>query len=135
MRALGIDLGTKRVGLAISDRSGTIASPHSVVLRQSKKQLLAEILRVVTEEEIEIVVVGLPLTMSGDEGPAATSARREADEIATVVSVPVELFDERMTTEAADRALREADIRASDRRRHVDKVAAAVMLQAWLDRQ
>lgn len=133
MRALGIDLGTKRIGVALSDRSGSIASPHSVIGRTSKRRDWGEILRIVTEEEVETIVVGLPLTLSGHEGPAAESARREAAEIGTVTGVPVILFDERLTTVAADRVLKEAEIRASDRRRHVDKVAAAIMLQSWLD--
>jgi putative Holliday junction resolvase len=94
----------------------------------------AAIAALALEEEVEIVVVGLPLRMDGGFGPAAIGAQREAERIGTVVSVPVVLFDERMTTVAADRALREADISASRRRQHVDRVAAAVMLQAWLDR-
>ena len=133
MRALGIDLGTKRIGIALSDRSGLIASPYSVIIRTSKRRDWAEIARIATDEDVETIVIGLPLSLSGHEGPAAVSARRDADEIGTVTGVPVILFDERLTTVAADRVLKEADVRASDRRRHVDKVAAAIMLQAWLD--
>ena len=81
------------------------------------------------------MVVGLPLSLDGSLGPAARAAIAEAEELAAVVAVPVETFDERLTTVTADRSLMEANMRAEDRRRVVDKVAAAVMLQAWLDRR
>lgn len=133
-RALGLDLGSKRIGVATSDLSGTIASPHSVLTRTRRsRDLLDEVARLVSDEEIEVVVVGLPIRLDGSHGTAAEAATREARLIGTVIDVPVVLFDERFTTVAADRALREAEIRASDRRRVVDKVAAAVMLQAWID--
>ena len=135
MRALGLDLGSKRIGVAVSDLTGTIASPHSTIERsRSPRHDHQVIARLVRDEEAEIVVVGLPLTLSGEQGPAAVAATREARALGTVLTVPVEMFDERLTTVTADRVLREAEIRASDRRRHVDKIAAAVMLQAWLDR-
>ena len=134
VRALGLDLGSKRIGVSTSDSSGTIASPHSVLLRGRRQRDDHEaIARLVTTEEVGLVVVGLPLRLDGSHGPAAEAATREARVIGTVIDVPVVLFDERFTTVAADRALKEADIRASDRRRVVDKVAAAVMLQAWID--
>lgn len=134
MRALGIDLGSRRIGLALSDRSGTIASPHSVLQRgSSHRHDHQEIRRLVAAEEVEVVVIGLPIGLDGTEGPAALAARAEAAEIGTVIDVPVELFDERLTTVAADRILREGDLGASERRRVVDKVAAAVMLQSWLE--
>jgi len=134
MRVLGLDLGSKRIGVSTSDSSGTIASPHSVLLRgRHRRDDHEAIARLVNEEEVGLVVVGLPLRLDGSHGPAAEAATREARLIGTVIHVPVVLFDERFTTVAADRALKEADIRASDRRRVVDKVAAAVMLQAWID--
>jgi putative Holliday junction resolvase len=87
------------------------------------------------EEECGRVVVGLPLSMDGSIGRAAQAALTEAEQLATVVNVPVETYDERLTTVSADRALMEAKMRADARRRVVDKVAAAVMLQSWIDRQ
>lgn len=135
MRALGLDLGTKRIGVAVSDLGGTIASPLTTVLRARSVRIDHEaIAALVAAEEAVIVVVGLPITMDGREGPAAEAARREAERLGTVIDVPVVMFDERMTTVAADRVLREANISASRRREHVDRVAAAVMLQSWLDR-
>ena len=82
-----------------------------------------------------MVVVGLPLSLSGDEGPAARAARTEAKTLATLVEVPIETFDERLTTVTAERALTEAGVRGPARRQVVDKVAAAVILQAFLDRR
>ncbi len=134
MRALGVDLGSKRIGIAVSDRSGTIASPLTVLQRSgSPRRDHQAIAALVAEEEAELVVVGLPLNMNGTVGPAAKAAVTEADALATVVGVPVITFDERRTTVTADRALMEANIGARDRRKYVDKVAAAVMLQTWLD--
>lgn len=134
MRALGIDLGAKRIGVAVSDRSGTIASPLVVLQRTgSVAQDHRRIAALVVEEEAERVVVGLPLSMSGEMGRAAQAAVAEAQALATVVGVPVETYDERLTTVTADRALMEFKMKADARRRVVDKVAAAVMLQAWLD--
>lgn len=136
VRALGIDLGSKRIGVAVSDRSGTIASPLTVVARTGDVSRDHQRLHdLVIEEEAEVVVVGLPLSLDGSLGPAARGAMDEADVLATVVGVPVETFDERLTTVTADRALMQAKMRAQARRRVVDKVAAAVMLQAWLDRR
>ncbi|MBI4884075.1 MAG: Holliday junction resolvase RuvX [Actinobacteria bacterium] len=134
MRALGIDLGSKRIGIAISDRSGIIASPLRVLARSgSPRRDHAAIAALAVEEEVELLVVGLPLNMNGTLGPAAQAALREADALATVVAVPVVTFDERRTTVTADRALIEGGISARGRRALVDKVAAAVMLQHWLD--
>jgi putative Holliday junction resolvase len=134
MRALGVDLGSKRIGLAVSDFSGTIASPHSVLLRNtSRRKDYEAIRRIVIDEEVEIVIIGLPLTMAGQMGPAAQGVVDEVRQLSSVVDVPVELVDERLTTVAADRILREGDLSATERRRHVDKIAAAVLLQSWLD--
>ncbi|HTH05162.1 MAG TPA: Holliday junction resolvase RuvX [Ilumatobacteraceae bacterium] len=134
MRALGIDLGSKRIGVAVSDRTGTIASPLSVLQRTGSVARDHEAIRnLVVEEEAQAVVVGLPLNMNGTLGPAAQAAVREAQALSTVVGVPVTTFDERRTTVTADQAMMEARMNAQARRRVVDKVAAAVMLQHWLD--
>ena len=134
MRALGIDLGSKRIGIAVSDRTGTIASPLTMLQRSGSPRRDHEaIRRLVVEEEAEMLVVGLPLNMNGTSGPAAKAAVAEAAALATVVGVPVITFDERRTTVTADRALIEAGIGAQARRKLVDKVVAAVLLQTWLD--
>jgi putative holliday junction resolvase len=134
VRALGIDPGSKRIGLAISDRSGTIASPLKVLDRTGSRQHDdAQIARIVRDEDVEIVVVGLPVNMDGSHGASAKAAVADARRLATVVGVPVELHDERRTTVSADRSMREAGLDGVERRKRVDKVAAAIMLQSWLD--
>lgn len=134
MRALGVDPGSKRIGVAVSDLTGTIASPLLVVQRsRSPRHDLAEIARIARAEEAEVIVVGLPINMDGSLGPAAKAATQFAERLATVAGVPVELHDERRTTVTADQAMMEAGLNAIERRQRVDKVAAAVMLQSWLD--
>ncbi len=134
MRVLGIDLGSKRIGIAASDRSGMIASPLTVLQRcGSQGGDHRNIAKIVVEEEAVAIVVGLPLNMDGSEGKAAQSARAEVERMATVVGVPVYVHDERLTTVAADRVMMEQNMNAQARRKVVDKWAAAVILQAWLD--
>lgn len=134
MRALGLDLGSKRIGVAVSDLTGTIASPLTVIQRgRSRRYDHDRIAALVREEEAECVVVGMPHSLSGGDGPAAKAARAEATALASVVGVPVETYDERFTTVTANRALAESGVRGQARRQVVDKVAAAVILQSWLD--
>ncbi|MFW2335558.1 Holliday junction resolvase RuvX [Ilumatobacter sp.] len=134
IRALGVDPGSKRIGLAVSDRSGTIASPLTVLQRsRSKRHDLAEIARIAADEDADVIVFGLPLNMDGSVGKAAKAATFDARQLATLVAVPVELHDERLTTVSADRSMIDAGMNALERRRVVDKVAAAIMLQSWLD--
>jgi putative holliday junction resolvase len=136
MRALGIDLGSKRIGIATSDRSETLASPLTVVMRSgSIKRDHQVIAALVAEEEADLIVVGLPLSMDGSIGKAAQAALDEAELIGRVAGVPVEMFDERLTTVSAHRSLIEQNMRREARRKVVDKVAAAVLLQAWLERR
>ena len=134
MRAVGVDLGSKRIGIAISDSDGTVATPYDVVHRSGDRDRdLRTIAGIVADVEAEIVVVGLPLSLDGSEGRAAQGARHEAGLLEAVVDVPVVLHDERLTTVTAERVLKEQNLNAQARRKVVDKVAAAVLLQAWLD--
>ena len=136
MRVLALDLGSRRIGVAVSDFSETIASPVTVIQRgRSRAEDHRRIRQIADDEEAELIVIGHPITMSGRVGPAASAAELEAIEIEKASGRPVELFDERLTTVTADRALKEADISATRRRQYVDKVAAAVLLQTWLDRR
>lgn len=131
-----MDPGTKRIGIAVSDLTGTIASPLLVLQRsKSPRHDLAEVARIARQEEAEVIVVGLPINMDGSLGPAAKAATATARQLATLVDVPVELHDERRTTVTADQAMLEAGLNAIERRQRVDKVAAAVMLQSWLDKR
>ena len=135
MKVVGLDLGTARVGVAASDTAGTLATPRETVRRTGDPAAdLAAIVRAVEELEAELVVVGLPLSLDGSMGPAARAAAAEAEALRSVLSVPVETYDERLTTVTADRSLKELRVKGHARRRVVDQVAAAVMLQAWLDR-
>jgi len=134
VRALCLDLGRRRIGVAVSDRSGTVASARTVLGRSgSRWQDYRRIAALVREEEAEIVVVGLPLSMNGGHGAAAKGALSEAQAIGSVVGVPVVTHDERLSTVTAERTLREAGLDGRKRRAVVDKVAAAVILQSWLD--
>ncbi len=133
-RALGVDLGARRIGIAVSDRSGTIATPLTVLTRAGSASADHRALaRLVDEEDAELIVVGLPVNMDGTEGPAATAARIEAAALASVVAVPVVLSDERRSTVTAARAMRANGRRAAARRQTIDQAAAAVILQHWLD--
>jgi putative Holliday junction resolvase len=132
-RVLGLDLGTRRIGVAVS--SGTVATPHTVLERAADQAAdHAAVATLVDELGVERVVVGLPLSLDGRMGPAATAAAAEAEALGDVLGVPVETYDERLTTVTADRSLSSQGLSGRARRRVVDKVAAAVMLQAWLDR-
>ena len=134
MRALGIDLGSKRIGVALSTSDGTMATAYEVVERSRERERdHRAIAALAADTGAELLVVGLPLSLDGSDGPAATAARDEADELGAATGLPVELWDERLTTVTADRDLAGAVLDARGRRRVVDKVAAAVMLQAWLD--
>lgn len=134
VRAIGLDLGERRIGVAVSDRSGTVASPFEVIQRNgSRRRDHDRIARLVVDEEAELVVVGLPRSMDGRLGPAARAALAEVQALGSVVGVPVLTHDERLTTVTAQRSLRQAGLDGRARRKVVDKVAAAVMLQAWLD--
>lgn len=134
MRVLGLDLGTVRIGVAVSDPIGIIASPHSVIRRGDVHAVdHGAIAALVSELEVGRVVVGLPLSMDGSVGPAAEAALAEIDELGDRLPVPVEPYDERLTTVSAERSLREGGVRGRSRRDVIDKVAAAVILQSWLD--
>lgn len=135
---LGVDLGEKRIGLACSDPSGVLASPLRTIVRSGDPDDdRAAIVAAAEEVGATHIVVGLPRSLSGREGPAARGARAEAVALAerarAAGGILVELHDERLTTREAQRALRAGGKRARDQRDHIDAAAAAVMLQSWLD--
>jgi putative Holliday junction resolvase len=133
-RAIGVDLGARRIGIAVSDPGGVLATPVTVLTRtKDRVRLHRQIAELVREYEAEVVVVGLPLSLDGSDGPAAVGAREEADELAAVVGVPVQLHDERLTTVTAHRLLAATGIDERARRKVIDSAAAAVLLQTWLD--
>ena len=135
-RAIGVDLGSKRVGVAASDATRTIAGPVTVLERRGDHAQDHKALRDIVEEyEADVVVVGLPIGLDGREGAAAKLIRGEVAEMEKALPVPVVLFDERFTTTTAHASMMERKMKADARRRVVDKVAAAVLLQHWLDVQ
>jgi putative holliday junction resolvase len=131
--ALGVDVGTVRVGLAGSDETGTLATPLRTVPRHPVARLWREVEEVVDERIPELIVVGLPRRLDGSEGESAADARMVADQLHARTGLPVEMWDERFTTAAAERSLIAAGRRRADRRRSVDAVAASLLLQSWLD--
>jgi putative Holliday junction resolvase len=131
VRAVGIDLGSARIGVAVSDPSGILASPYEVVPRDDRSH--ARLRGIVEEVGAEVVVVGFPLSLDGSRGPAARQVEAEVAELRDLLPVPVELYDERFTTVSADRSMKERSMKAPARRKVVDQVAAAVLLQSWLD--
>jgi putative holliday junction resolvase len=134
MRCLGVDLGSKRIGIAVCDSNGTVATPIDVVHRSGDRVRDHRAIAALAEEwEVELIVVGLPLQLSGEAGTAARAALAEVEELRDVTGRPVETYDERLTTVTAQRSIIEMGLSAEARKRSVDKIAAAVMLQAWLD--
>ncbi|MCL6595239.1 MAG: Holliday junction resolvase RuvX [Firmicutes bacterium] len=137
MRALGVDLGGRRIGLALSDPTGTVAQPWKAIAPKGGGDAVAGAAQAVAETAralgVEVVVVGLPRHMNGQEGEGARVARAVAADLRERLGLRVELWDERLTTVAAERALREGGVSARRRREKVDKMAAALILQGFLD--
>jgi putative holliday junction resolvase len=133
MRIFGLDVGTRTVGVAISDALGMTAQPLTTLRRTGLRADLAELRRLAETHEVRQAVVGLPLNMDGTEGPSAATARAFGEALARALDIPVEYQDERLSTVAAQRALLEADVSRARRREVVDQVAAALILQTWLD--
>ncbi len=135
MRYLALDLGDRRIGVAISDQIGMFARPLEVMERTSRAADYAHIAELVQEHGIDLVVVGLPLNMDGSEGSRAAWARDYGAELAETVGVPVELWDERLSTEEAEEILRAQGKRPREHQDWIDAIAAAVILQSYLDAQ
>ena len=133
-RALGLDLGARRIGVALCDSAGTLATPYEVVQRSGDhRRDHRRIAELVDEAGAEVVVVGLPLSLDGSAGPAAQGVEAEAVELREHLLVPVELWDERLSTVEATRRLQNAGVSGRKRRHVIDQVAATVILQSWLD--
>ncbi len=135
MRAMGLDVGTKTVGIAVADELGFSAQPVTTVRRKNIKADLAEVARLIAEYQVTHLVVGLALNMNGSEGPRAEQCRKFGDAIGEVSSLPVIYWDERLTSVAAERSLLEADVSRAKRKQVVDQVAAVFILQGWLESQ
>ena len=138
-RAVAIDLGERRIGVAVCDSARTLASPRTTVNRTGDRQRdLVTLVGLALEEEATVVVVGHPLSLDGSRGKAAAAAEDEAAALGEALAshgVAVELFDERLTTVTAERSLRAGGRGGRERRKVIDRSAAAVLLQAWIDAQ
>jgi len=135
-KALGIDYGGRRIGLAISDGLRMTAQPYDTLDRRKldKAAVVAQIVRIIEEQEIGEIVVGLPLLLSGQEGDAATKIRYFVADLEAAVSIPIILEDERMSSAMAAQYMKQADMNSRKRRGVIDKMAAVVILQGYLDR-
>lgn len=131
-RVMAIDLGTVRTGVAVSDELGMLAQPWKTL--PGGGEALAAVTAAVAEVKPVQIIIGLPRNMDGSYGPAADAAKAFAEQLRGQVECPVDLWDERLTTVAAQRALRDSGRKARDQRSVVDQVAAQILLQSWLDR-
>lgn len=134
MRIIGLDLGSKRIGVALSNSDLTVATPYEVIYRTGKiEQDHRAILKIVDDWEIKRIIVGLPLSLDGTLGPSAKSINDEIEELKGMTDVCIETFDERFTTVTAEQILVEQNIRREKRKSLVDMVAASIILQGWID--
>ena len=136
-RVLGIDFGERRIGIALSDPTRTIAQPHATLVRRRRKRPpVAKILHIMVTEDIDTVVLGLPLSLDGDEPEWAAQVRDFGDSIARRSGRPVEYVDERFSSVLAERAVRSLGLPRAERERkeRIDAAAAAIILQTYLDR-
>ncbi len=133
MRILGIDHGTKRIGLAISDELGVIAQPLEFVPAEPFDKFLARLKEIIREKEVELLLVGMPRNMDGSYGPAALKVQEFVAVLGDTVGIPIKVWDERLTSAQANRFLIQANVRREKRKEKVDKTAAAILLQSYLD--
>jgi putative Holliday junction resolvase len=135
MRIMGIDYGKKRIGIAVSDALGMMAHPLETLHRTALADDALHIGELARSREVTKIIIGLPLNMDGTEGELALAARKFAAEIETRLHIPVELYDERLTTLQAERMLTEEADMSRDKRKQVrDKIAASYILQSYMDR-
>ena len=133
-RALGLDLGEERIGVAITDAARTVATPLEVIPARDRAAADTRITELIDEWEIGVVVVGMPYGLDGNEGPAARRTHAVVKRLGATQSVPFVTYDERLTTVEAHRILDEQQVPGRDRRAMVDMVAAQVILQGWIEK-
>ena len=131
---LGLDVGARRIGLAVSDPLGITAQGLETLHRKNKKQDFAYLYRVLREYDVKEIVVGLPLRMSGEEGTQSEKIRIFAVELGKKFGLPVHLWDERLTSAEANRFLRDTELSIEKRAKAVDRMAAVLILQGWMER-
>lgn len=134
-RILGLDVGSRRIGLAVSDPLGITAQGLETLQRRNKRHDFGHLRRVIQDYEVKEIVVGLPLRMSGAEGIQAEKMQAFAEELRQRFRLPVHLWDERLTSAEANRLLRETDLSIEKRGKAVDRMAAVLILQGWMERR
>lgn len=135
MRKLGVDFGDARIGLALSDPLGIFASGLETYKRKNLQADISHIVNLIKEKDVDTLVVGLPLNMDGTAGIRVEKTKEFCEEILKVCNVKIEYSDERLTTVEAEKMLISADVRREDRKKVIDKVAATLILQNYLNRQ
>jgi putative Holliday junction resolvase len=133
LRYLCLDPGRKRIGVAVSDETGLIASPVGVIQVGDRAQVFKQVLRHIEEQEAGKLIIGLPLHMNGDEGIEAARARDFARQLSKLTKIPIDFMDERLTSVEADRLMQEAVVKREKRKANIDARAAAIILQTYLD--
>lgn len=132
-RILALDLGTRTIGLALSDVERTIATPFDTIRRTKLKPDIGQLMGVIADQGVGALVLGLPVNMDDSEGPRCQATRQFATDLLKALDLPLAFWDERLSSYAAEAALLEADVSAKRRAEIIDKVAAAVILQGYLD--
>ena len=134
MRVIGIDLGSKRIGIALSDSDLTVATPLDVIERSGNVENdHIAILKITDEWEVKRIIVGLPISLDGTLGSSAQSVMDEIKMLESVTDIPIETHDERFTTVTAEQILLQQNVKRDKKKRVIDKVAAAIILQGWID--
>ena len=133
MRILALDHGTKRVGVAISDEMQMIAQPLEFILAEPFANFLTRLKEIIREKQVDQILVGMPRNMDGSYGPAALKVQEFVAVLKETIAVPIKMWDERLTSAQANRFLIQADVRRDKRKEKVDKTAAAILLQSYLD--
>lgn len=133
MRILALDHGTRRVGVAVSDELKMIATPLEYIAPEPFTDFITRLNQILIEKEVGLILIGLPRNMDGSYGPAAQKVQEFVARLQAEVTVPIKLLDERLTTVQAQRSLLHANVRRDQRKEKVDKTAAAILLQSYLD--
>jgi putative holliday junction resolvase len=133
MRILALDHGTRRIGVAVSDETKTIAQPLEYIPAEPFADFLARLKELLIVKEIDLILIGLPRNMDGSYGPAAQKVEAFVAVLKTAIAVPIKTWDERLTSAQANRILIQANVRRDKRKEKVDKMAAAILLQSYLD--
>ena len=137
MRFLGLDLGTRTLGISISDKMGIVASTYKTIRFEDSNyaSLIPELIEIITKEQIECVVLGLPKNMNGTVGPQGEKVIKFCELLEEETGIKIEYWDERLSTVAAERTLIQGNVRRENRKGVIDMVAAVIILQGYLDRQ